>query len=57
MWFFNWRTEQQREDLSHAYLEMDDYRFPAGRAERNGAADDGASFVIPSARTAGGAVF
>jgi hypothetical protein len=64
MWFSNWRTEdgvissssKQREDLSHAYLEMDHHRFPADCAERNGAADDDASFVIAGVGPAGSAV-
>ena len=42
--------------MSHAYLEMDNHRFPADCFERNGAADDDASFAIAGAGPAGSAV-
>lgn len=38
----SWATEQYREDLSHAYLEMDDYSFSAGLPERDGTEFDAA---------------
>ena len=42
--------------MSYAYLEMDNHRFPADCAERIGAADDDASFVIAGAGPTGSAV-
>src|ERR1700690_370258 len=55
MWFSSWRTEvlfqrdrfeEFREDQSHAYFEMDAYRFPVDHAEHDGAADNGSIVVI-----------